>query len=166
MSLFRTAQAERHPLLPAFLLLAYIASTAFAYALTRGTGGLAVLWINNGLLAAGLLLLPRAPAIQLAILCTLTDCLGAVLSGSLPAQALLIAACDLLEAVAIAVMLRRLGGAAQDPTVLPRFGRVLLLGFLPVTLLVATIGSALAALLFGDDFKALWPVWAGSDYLG
>ena len=166
MRLFRTAQTERHPLLPAALLAAYVAISAVAYVLTRGSGGLAVLWVNNGLLAAGLLLLPRIPAIQVAILCTITDFLAAAISGSPPAQAMLIAGCDLLESVTVAIMVRRVGGAALDMTNLTRVRRVTLMAVLPVTLAVATLGSGLSAVLFDHSFQQLWPVWAGGDFLG
>lgn len=166
MTLFRPAQTVRHPLLPLAFLAAYVVSAVFAYVLTRGSGGLAVLWINNGILAAALLLLPRIPAIQVAILCTITDGLAAAISGSPPGQAMLIAGCDLLESVAVAVMLRRVGGAALDPTSLQRFPHVVLLAFLPVTLLVSTVGTTLSAILFGHTFTDLWFVWAGGDFLG
>lgn len=166
MTIFRTAQTERHPLLPFALLAAYVASAALAYTLTTGAGGLAVMWINNGLLAGALLLLPRVPAIQIAILCTITDFLGAAISGTPPAQALLIAGCDLLEAVAAAMLVRRVGGAALDVTILHRFRRITLLAVLPATLMVATLGSTLSAVLFGNDFVHVWLAWAAGDFLG
>jgi len=166
LTIFRTAQTERHPLLPFALLATYIASAAFAYTLTTGSGGLAVMWINNGVLAGALLLLPRIPAIQIAILCTITDFLGAAISGSPPAQALLIAGCDLLEAFAAAVLVRRVGGAALDVTILHRFRRITLLAVLPATVAVATLGSTLSATLFGNDFVHLWLAWAAGDFLG
>lgn len=166
MNLFRTVQTERHPLLPFALLATYIASAALAYTLTTGAGGLAVMWINNGLLAGALLLLPRIPAIQVAILCTITDFLGAAISGTPPAQAMLIAGCDVLEAVAAAVLVRRVGGAALDVTILYRFRRITLLAVLPATLAVATLGSTLSATLFGNDFLHVWLAWAAGDFLG
>lgn len=164
--LFRPSQTRRDLLLPAALLAAYVTSAAIAYAMTAGSGGLAVLWINNGLLAASLLLLPRGPAIQLAILCIITDFLGAVISGSPPGQALLIAGCDLLESVVAAMLIRRVGGAALDMTNLRRFRRVTLLAVLPATLAVGTLGASLSAVLFANPFIELWPVWAGGDFLG
>lgn len=166
MGLFRVAQTQRHPLLPAVLLVAYVTSTTVAYVLTRSTGGLAVLWINNGLLAASLLLLPRVPAIQLAILCTIADGLGAAIGGSPPAQAMLIAGCDLIEAFGVAFLVRKVAGARLDMTSLARFRRVALLAVLPTTLAVPTVGSLLSTLMFDADLSALWPVWAGGDVLG
>lgn len=166
VTLFRPSQTPRGVLLPVALLAAYVASAAIAYAMTVGSGGLAVLWINNGLLAASLLLLPRGPAILLAILCTIADFLGATISGSPPSQALLIAGCDLLESVTAAILIRKVGGAALDMTSLNRFRKVMLLAVLPVTLAVGTLGAGLSALLFGNRFVELWPVWAGGDFLG
>jgi signal transduction histidine kinase/ActR/RegA family two-component response regulator len=166
LGLFRTVQTERHPLLPFALLAAYVASATLAYTLTTGAGGLAVMWINNGLLAGALLLLPRIPAIQIAVLCTITDFLGAAISGTPPAQAMLIAGCDLLESVAAAILVRRVGGAALDITILYRFRRITLLAVLPATLGVATLGSTLSATLFGNDFLSVWLAWAAGDFLG
>lgn len=166
VALFRPSQTQRGLLLPAALLAAYVASATIAYAMTVGSGGLAVLWINNGLLAASLLLLPRGPAIQLAILCTITDFLGAAISGSPPSQALLIAGCDLLESVAAATLIRRVAGAALDMTSLGRFRKVMLRAVLPATVAVGTLGAGLSALLFANPFLELWPVWVGGDFLG
>lgn len=166
MALFRPSQTRRAPLLPVALLAAYVTSAIVAYAMTVGSGGLAVLWINNGLLAASLLLLPRGPAIQLAILCTITDGLAAAISGSPPAQALLIAGCDLLESVTAAILIRRVGGAALDMTNLKRFRAVAVFAVLPTTVAVGTIGACLSAWLFGNSVFGLWPVWVGGDFLG
>lgn len=166
MTPFRPSQTRRAPLLPAALLAAYTTCAIVAYTMTKGSGGLAVLWINNGLLAASLLLLPRGPAIRLAVLCTLADGLAAAIAGNPPAQALLIAGCDLLESVTAAVLIRRVGGAALDMTNLKRFGAVALLAVLPATVAVGTIGAGLSAWLFGNSFSGLWSVWVGGDFLG
>ena len=166
LALFRSAQPPRHPLLPAAFLLAYVTSAALAYAMTTGTGGLAVLWINNGLLAAALLLLPRSPAIQLAILCTITDFVAAKVTGAPSAQATLIAGCDLLESVLMALLMRRFCGAALDPTVFSRFRSMALLAVLPATLLVGSIGAVVSSWLLGQAFGPLWLTWAMGDFLG
>lgn len=164
--LFRSAQTPRHPLLPAAFVAAYLAAEAVAYSMTIGAGGLAAMWINNGILAAALLLLPRFPGLLVAILCVIADFVGATVAGSPPAQALLIAACDLTESVIAALLIRRHCGAALDITALARFRGMALLAVLPATLLVGTTGAALSTLLFGHDFDPLWITWAGGDFLG
>ncbi|MDP1630371.1 MAG: ATP-binding protein [Caulobacter sp.] len=166
MILFRPAQTPRHPLLPLALFTAYAAFATLAYAMTTGSGGLAVLWINNGLLAASLLLLPRTPALVLAGLCTAIDFSAAFVTGSPPLQALLIASCDLTESVGAAILIRRVGGAALDMTHLKRLGRVAIFAILPMTVAVATLGATVSAAAFGNHLPALWVAWVGGDLLG
>lgn len=166
MALFRSAQAPRGPLLPWLLFGAYATSAAFANNMTIGPAELPVLWINNGMLAVGLLVLPRGSAILLAGLCAVTDFSFLRLSGSAPAQALLISGSDLTEAVVAAVLMRRFGGAALDIINLKRFRALVLFAMFPACLLVASTGSVLYALAFGSAFQSLWVTWVGSDILG
>ena len=165
-TLFRSAQAPRSPYAPFAFLAAYAVSATLAYTMTVGAGGLAVLWINNGLLAAALLLLPRHEAAPVAALCTITDFLSALISGSPPSQALLIASVDLFEAVLAAMLIRRFCGAALDVTVMSRFRSLILFAVLPATLIAGTLGTAVSSLALGHDFVALWPTWVVGDLLG
>ncbi len=165
-SLFRPAQAPRSLYAaPAFFFF-YLVAAGLAYALTHGQGGLATLWINNGLLAAALLLLPRRDAAPLAIACTITDFLCALLSGSPPAQALLISVADLSESILAALLIRRFCGAALDVTILSRLRNLVLFAALPAALIVGTAATAASSLLFAHDFRHVWPAWVGGDALG
>jgi signal transduction histidine kinase/ActR/RegA family two-component response regulator len=165
-SLFRRAQAPRSPYAaPAFFFF-YLVAAGLAYALTHGQGGLATLWINNGLLAAALLLLPRRDAAPLAIACTITDFLCALLSGSPPAQALLISVADLSESILAALLIRRFCGAALDVTILSRLRNLVLFAAIPAALIVGTAATAASSLLFAHDFRHVWPAWVGGDALG
>lgn len=165
-SLFRPAQAPRSPYAaPAFFFF-YLVAAGLAYALTHGQGGLATLWINNGLLAAALLLLPRRDAAPLAIACTITDFLCALLSGSPPAQALLISVADLSESILAALLIRRFCGAALDVTILSRLRNLVLFAAIPAALIVGTAATAASSLLFAHDFRHVWPAWVGGDALG
>ena len=164
--LFRAAQTRRHPAAALVFLVAYVASAALSYAWTTSPGGLAVLWINNGVLAAALLLLPKRQAIPVAMFCALTDFVSAVLMGSTPPRALLICGCDVSESILAAILIRRFCGAGLDMNVLPRFRNFILCAAVPATLTVGTIGPALNSLAFGDRFATVWPLWAGGDFLG
>ena len=164
--LFRPAQAPRAEGLDLAFLAAYAICALLAYTWTTSINGLAVLWICNGLLAAGLLLLPRQQAIALAILCTTIDFLAALNTGSTPLRAALIAGCDLTEAVVAAILIRRVCGAGLDMNVLPRFRNFVLLAALPATVAVGTLGACLATLMFKDDFMAAWRTWVFGDFLG
>lgn len=164
--LFRPAQTERPAWWPLAFFAAYVTIAAAAYAMTLGAGGLAVLWINNGLLAAALLLLPRSSAIPLAVVCAQVDFLAALLTGSAPSQAALIAIFDLTESVAAAFLIRQVGGAGLDIQHFSRLWRVALLAVLPTTLVMGSLGAALLTRLIGGDFVSIWIAWAGGDFLG
>lgn len=164
--LFRPAQARRAQGLDLAFLAAYAVCALLAYTWTTSVNGLAVLWICNGLLAAGLLLLPRQQALVLALLCTTIDLLAALNSGSPLGRGLLIAGCDLAEAVLAAVLIRRVCGAGLDMNVLPRFRNFVLLAALPATVTLGTLGACLAALMFKDNFLTAWKTWVFGDFLG
>ena len=164
--LFRPDQTARPAWWPLAFFAAYLILAAAAYAMTLGVGGLAVLWVNNGLLAAALLLLPRATAIPLALVCALVDFLAALLTGSAPTQAALIASFDLTEAVTAAFLIRQVGGAGLDIQHFSRLWRAALLAVLPTTLIIGSLGAALLTRLIGGDFVSIWIAWAGGDFLG
>lgn len=163
LRLFRPAQAPRSDALPVAFLAAYGLAAILAYTWTTSTGGLAVLWPCNGILAAALLLLSPRPAVIVAAMCTMTDLLCAYLSGSPPQRAILIAACDLTEAVVAAVLIRRACGAGLDMTSVARVRSFVLFAALPSTLVMGTVGSLLA---FDQDFHQLWAAWVLGDFLG
>lgn len=164
--LFRPAQTVRPNWWPLAFLAAYVILTAAAYALTLGAGGLAVLWINNGVLAAALLLLPRSTAVPLVLVCALVDFLAALLTGSAPSQAALIASFDLTESVVAAFLIRQVGGAGLDIQHFSRLWRVALLAMLPATLVMGSLGAALLTRLISGDFVSIWIAWVGGDFLG
>lgn len=166
LSLFRPAQAPRSAYAAPGFFLAYVITAGLAFAMTVGQGGLATLWINNGLLAAALLLLPRSDAVPLAIACAIIDFLCALLTGSAPSQALLISIADISESILAALLIRRFCGAALDVTILSRLRNLVLFAVLPAALIVGTVATTLSALLFRHDFHDLWRAWVGGDALG
>jgi signal transduction histidine kinase/ActR/RegA family two-component response regulator len=147
-------------------LVVYVAFAILSYAWTTSAGGLAVLWINNGILAAALLLLAQRQAMVIALLCALTDFFGAVLTGSAAPRAVLIAGSDLTESILAAILIRRYCGAGLDMNVLARFRSFVLCAALPATLIVGTLGAGLNTLAFKDDFLPVWTLWAVGDFLG
>jgi signal transduction histidine kinase/CheY-like chemotaxis protein len=166
IGLFRPAQTPRSPILALAFLAAYVACMILSYTWTATSGGLAVLWICNGVLTAALLLLPRQQVVVLAALCVLADMLTAIRLGSPPLRAILISACDLGEALLAAVLIRRFCGAGLDLNVLARFRSFALFAALPATLLVGTLGAALGALALNQNFGAAWVTWCLGDFLG
>jgi len=163
LRLFRPAQTPRSDVLPVAFLAAYAAAAILAYSWTTSTGGLAVLWPCNGILAAALLLLSPRPAIIVAGMCGMLDLLCAYLSGSTVSRAILISGLDVAEALLAAVLTRRFCGAALDMTSVPRVRNFVLFAALPASLIMGTAGSILA---FESEFQKLWGAWVIGDFLG
>jgi signal transduction histidine kinase/CheY-like chemotaxis protein len=166
LRLFRSAQTPRPPAAALAFLVVYVAFDLMSYAWTTSAGGLAVLWVNNGLLAAALLLLSRHQAIAVALLCGLADLLAAMLSGASWPRGLLIAFSDLAEAALAAILIRRFCGAGLDMNVLFRFRNFVLCAALPATVIFGTLGAALSAMAFKDKFLPVWTLWVLGDFLG
>lgn len=163
LRLFRPAQTPRSDVLPVAFLAAYAVAAILAYTWTTSTGGLAVLWPCNGILAAALLLLSPRPAIIVAGMCGALDLLCAYLSGSSFSRAVLISGLDVAEAVLAAVLTRRFCGASLDMTSVARVRNFVLYAALPASLIMGTAGALLA---FERDFARLWGAWVIGDLLG
>jgi len=147
-------------------LAAYVGLAIAAYAWTTTPQGMSVLWVNNGVLTAAMLLLPRRQAVVVATLCILADCISARVTGSSWARAAVIGGCDLVEVGVAAALIRRFCGAALDMSKLARLRNMAILGALPATVIAGTIGSALMALMFKESFAHAWAPWTLGDFLG
>jgi signal transduction histidine kinase/CheY-like chemotaxis protein len=169
LRLFRPAQTRRSPFLAPALVVIYVllATVAFSFTESPGSGGLAVLWLGNGLLTAALLLLPRHEAIAMMVAAWIADfgC-GYVLGSNSAAECAVIATVDVFEAVLAAILIRRVGGAALDVTRVQRLRAMVLFGILPATLIAGTLGTAVMVLALGNDPFPLWLAYAGGDFLG
>lgn len=165
--LFRSAQARRSPALPFALLAVYVLATSLATVWAAGSGGLAVFWVGNGILASTLLLLPARQAVVLAACYLAIDLTSSFSSGAPPPRAFLMAGCDLTESVLAAILIRRFCGAALDMTSLTRLRNLALFAALPSTILIGSLGAAISHyLLGGPAFAHLWRTWAVGDFLG
>jgi signal transduction histidine kinase/ActR/RegA family two-component response regulator len=165
--LWHPAQTRRSLAVSVAFPLAYVILSIAAYTLTTTTGGLAVLWLCNGLLATALLLLSPRYAIATAIVGFLADFGCSVLLGhGTTIQSAVIATLDLSEALAVALIVRRICGAALDMT---RFRRLALLvggAILPVTIVTGTLGTIIIHEMLGTPLLQQWIAWAGGDFLG
>ena len=164
---FRDAQAVRPAGLGAAFAAAYVALALAGYAWTTATGGLAVLWLCNGVLAAGLLLLPRRAGLTVAAVALVTDFLASRFLGSndlLPSM--IIASIDVTEAFLAATLARRFCGAALDVTQLRRLTRLVLFAILPATAAAGTVGALTLHQIVGTPLLDQWVAWAIGDFLG
>ena len=164
---FRSAQTRRPHWYAFAFTAAYALTAVVAFKWTVGGGGLAILWPCNGILAAALLLLRRRDANLTALVCAALDGLCVLELGQAgPSHALLIAGCDLGEAVLAAMLMRRFCGAAVDLTSVPRLLHMIALAALPAAMLSGTVGTLLSHALFGDPIGPLWLTWAVGSLLG
>lgn len=165
--LFRAAQTNRSPNFALIFAAAYVALSLAAYAWTTATGGLALLWLCNGMLAGALLLLPTRCGIALCVIGVATDFGCAVALGHTPVrQAVVIATLDCFEAVAAASLTRRFGGAALDTTRTRRLFAIITRAIAPATLAAGTVGATLSVFTIGAPFGETWIAWAVGDFLG
>lgn len=165
--LFREAQQRRSPWLAPSLVLAYVFATSLATIWSIGSGGLALFWLGNGIMAATLLLLPPRRAIPLVVAFAAFDMMSSAGSGAPPHRVALMAACDLTESVVAALLIRRFCGAALDMTRPRRLWSLVLLAALPSSILIGSIGAAISHFLMGGPpFAGLWRSWAVGDFLG
>jgi signal transduction histidine kinase/ActR/RegA family two-component response regulator len=165
--LFRAAQPPRSPWLPAWLIVSYVFATSLATVWSIGSGGLALFWLGNGIMAATLLLLPPRRAIPLVLAFVAFDMMSSSGSGAPPHRVALMATCDLVESILAALLIRRFCGAALDMTRPRRLWSLILLAALPTSILIGSIGAAISHYLMGGPaFAGLWRSWAIGDFLG
>jgi signal transduction histidine kinase len=158
----------RHALLLALTLaVVYGAQAAAGYAWTSIGNGLAAIWLGNGILAAGLVLLPLRLGLPLLAAATAMDISSALWIGRVPpAPAILVIGMDQIEAVLAASLVRRFGGAGIDPTRMRATLVLLLACILPATLAAGSLGSFLSKTMGQQVSPELWFVWVAGDFLG
>ena len=165
--IWRPAQTRRGLSTSLAFPVAYLILSLAAYGWTTSTGGLAVLWLCNGLLATALLLLRPRFAIATCVVAFLADfgC-SVVLGQSALTQSAVIATLDVSEALAVAVIARRICGAALDVTRVHRLALLVGGAILPVTLVTGTVGTIASHALVGTPLLEQWITWVGGDFLG
>lgn len=164
--LFNTAYRREPRGVAVALALVYLATSLAAYAWTMTDKGLASLWLGNGILAGGLLLLPADCALALCYVGWIIDLICCLSLGGLPlGRAVLIATIDVVEAVIMAILTRRACGAALNLTRVCRLAALVLAAILPATLATGLVYAFFMRVLFDDG--SVWPflIWFGGDLL-
>ena len=161
-----SGSAVREPIaLLAFLLLSGLATYA-SLAWTRIDGGVAALWMSNGLLASALLRVPTARWARWALASALGQ-LGArfVLGDSLAVVGGLTLA-NLLEAWITAGWVRRRVVHFGDMGVLVPLSRAALSGTLLACAILATLATPVVPRLVQQSFEVIWLTWFSAHVLG
>ncbi len=163
----RSSQTNRGAALAAGFGIVYVLAAVTCWNFAASQNGIALLWLNNGWLAAGLLLLRARLATLLAALSLATDfCCAVFLGHSGLAQAGLIASFDLVETYFAAVLIRNFCGAGLDTTRIRRYAMLITVCAVPPTIAYGTLSAGIGHWLFGESFMRLSANWAVGDYLG
>jgi len=156
---------RRQNLVLAVLLVAYVVFLAFYDLKTRGPTGMPALWPCNALLAVGLLRLEGWRPLAMLVSCIISCIVMHTLAGDPAAVALIYTACDTVEAILIALMVRQVLKRPVQIRSLQQALQIVVLA-LPITILMATVGSALCAFAEKDSFSDYFADWAFANALG
>lgn len=163
-------QPRRHPrrgLTDHLLLGLLVAATAWLLlTFARGPGELAAIWVGNGIVAGWLLNRPTAAWPGYLAVAYLAELPVRVLTGDGVPYALSIASCNVLEALAVAAVIRRGVPDIRAPAHWMRFGGVATAATL---MACAAVGLPAAAISWGLNDQAFLPAaarWYTAHVLG
>jgi len=157
--------ANRQLALSAALFLAFGGSVLFSVAATRQADGISTVWLANGFLAAGWLLLDRRMALALAGACLLVNIACNQLMSDPPAVSILFSLINQAEAFTAAWLARRACGQMLRLTSLTRVMRLLVFAIAPATAGAALLAANIST-LFGRSFNGVLGDWFYADALG
>ncbi|HEX8413665.1 MAG TPA: PAS domain S-box protein [Sphingomicrobium sp.] len=150
--------------LPVFTGAAFLASAMLGLALSRGTGGIAALWLANAILLSALILAKPSDRWRHALACTVAGFAANSWGGTGLTLSAVFAAANLVSAVLAYRIICFNGGANRS------FDTVASLGWFVSSIIPAVaIGASIAAIalwIATGSFLAAWFSWAASDLLG
>jgi diguanylate cyclase (GGDEF)-like protein/PAS domain S-box-containing protein len=141
-------------------------ATWASIALTRVQGGVASIWIANGLLVGALVLKARADWPQLVLAATAGTVAARVLHGDPWAIVMGLSAANVFESLVVAAAIRRRVPDIRDPAVLPLLARVAITSTVLACALSATFAAAVLAAVNATSVRDVWPVWFVAHLLG
>ena len=156
---------RRQGWLLAGVCLAYVVALLFCDFLTRGENGMPALWPVNAIVTAGMLHLTPGRRVVLWAVFSGMSVVVHRLAGDPWALVAIYMVCDTTEVLLATLIARRVTrGRAQLRSV----GKALLLlaAVLPVTTVTAAVGSAMSALILGQDFWTFFTDWFFCTALG
>jgi signal transduction histidine kinase/ActR/RegA family two-component response regulator len=147
------------------LAVVFAACTTFSLLLTREAGGIAVVWLGGGVLAAAFLLLPIRWSVGLGTLCGVVQLFCNLALGNSPVASLTFPVLTIGEAAAAAWLARKVCGPAMRLTNLTRLGRLIVLAIAPATAVAAILAADLFT-LYGRSFNIILSSWFYGHALG
>ena len=158
--------AAREPIvLLAFALLSGLATFA-SLAWTRIDGGVAALWMSNGLLASALLCVPNARWRRWVLASALGQFIARLVLGDPVAAVAGLTLANLLEAWIAAIWVRRRVAHFGDMGVLVPLSRAALSGTLLACAVSATLAAPIVATRVHQAIGMIWLTWFSAHVLG
>ena len=149
------------------VLGALIALTAWlSLALARGPGELAAIWVGNGILAGWLLSRRTATWPGYVLTALLAEFPARLLAGDAPVYALAIAACNLIEAVGVAGIVRRAEPDTRNPRDWMRLGGVAAAATLAACAVAGVLAATVAHVLHGQPLLPELARWYAAHVVG
>ncbi|MAK83794.1 MAG: histidine kinase [Phenylobacterium sp.] len=160
------AGAMRRDIALSVLLCVGFASFAlFSIALTRDSHSVAALWLANGLMSAGFVLLPLASAVGLGVACAAISLTINILTGAPLDAAPIFTSLNIFEAVLAALLIRRFIGVRPRINGLPALLRIAFCAIAPATGFAALLAGASLSYL-GRPFDEITFNWFAAHALG
>ncbi|WP_332772509.1 ATP-binding protein [Phenylobacterium sp.] len=159
-----SAGRSRHLTLSVALIMGFAASVVFGLSLTRASGGVATIWLGSGIVAAGLLLLPRRWGFGVAAVCFAFQFLFNLRINP-PLIGLTFSLLCLGESLATAWLAHKTCGQTMRLTSLKRVARLIALAVAPATAASAVL-AADTLTLFGRSFNEVLGPWFYAHALG
>lgn len=162
-----TSSALHRLSLSAALCVAYAAAVVLGLntATAPQIPGVATIWLANGFVAAGLLLLPRSWGVGLALACLALSFGYHLVLGHPALQSLVFPVIDMAEATGAAWLARQACGERAPLNDLRQLGRLVVLAIAPATACSA-LAAANASVIFGRSFDHTLMVWLPANAAG
>ncbi|MFZ3005284.1 MAG: ATP-binding protein [Phenylobacterium sp.] len=159
------AKPSRDLVLTVSLTVTFMAATLFSLALTKGSAGVAAIWLSNGVLAAMFLLLPWRLTVPAAVVCFLFNWLIGLALGNPQGVGLVFPVLNFTEAFATAWLARKACGQTMRLTSLKRVAQLLLFAIVPATA-ASSVVAADVLTLFDRSFNEVLSTWFYAHGLG
>ncbi|HST43737.1 MAG TPA: MASE1 domain-containing protein, partial [Luteimonas sp.] len=149
------------------ILTVLVATAAWlSLTLARGPGELAAIWVGNGILA-GWLLSRRTSAWPGYVACAfVAELVARMLAGDPPAYSLAIGACNILEVLVVAWLVRRRVPDLRDPRQWTGLGGIATAATLLACVLSGAGAAALAWVVNGQAFVQALATWFAAHFVG
>ena len=157
---------DKQPLLAVGLTVGFWLSGLISILATRQAEGVSPIWLADGFLAAGFLLLNRTWAVRMAVVCFVLLFCTRTLSGDPASTTILFGLLNLFEAAAAAFVARKVLGPTLRITNVRRVALMIVFGIIAPGLAAAAMASVICGYVFHTPFFTVMRDWFMADATG